>query len=80
MPESWTVRHFSLGNPKGPDQGDVPALLRRVAQDIEARGDIRIQDITFGNDEVTEDGVWPHVTVYFHYADDAEPRALRAVE
>ena len=68
-PESWTIRHFSQGNPKGPGQGDVPALLRRVADNIERRGAVEVQDITFGT-EITEDGPWHHLTVYFHDADE----------
>lgn len=69
MPESWSVRHFSQANPKGAGQGDVPALLRRVADSIEAFGDVEVQDVTFGT-EITEDGPWHHLTVYFHLAED----------
>jgi len=35
MTKSWMIRHFSQANQKGPGQGDVPALLRRVADSIE---------------------------------------------
>lgn len=69
-PESWTVRHFSQSNAKGPGQGDVPALLRRVAETIEQLGAIAVQDITFGT-EITADGQWHHMTVYFHDDDGA---------
>ncbi len=79
MPESSTIRNFSQANPRGPGQDDVPALLRRVAQSIEELGDVRVQDVTFGT-EVTEDGPWHDLTVYFHFRDDAEPRQLRSVE
>ena len=79
MPESWTVRHFSQSNPKGDGQGNVPALLRLVADSIEELGNVTVQDVTFG-DEITEDGSWPHLTVYFHFRDDREPRRLRTVE
>lgn len=80
MPDSWTIRHFSQANPKEPGaQGDVPALLRRVAETIEGLGDVTVQDITFGT-EVTEDGPWHHLTVYFDFSDDSEPRHLRSVE
>lgn len=60
---SWTVRHFSQANPKGPGQEDVPALLRRVANTIEGLGPVEVQDITFCS-EPTPDG--PRMTVYFH--------------
>jgi hypothetical protein len=66
---SWTARYFSQANPKGPDQGDVPALLRRVADSIEELGPVDVQDVVFGT-EVTEDGPWHSLTVYFHPADD----------
>lgn len=65
----WTINHFSQSNPAGPGQGDVAALLRRVAQSIEDLGDVSIQDVTFtsvvadGEDDLT-------VTVYFY----PEPR------
>ena len=66
--ESWAVRHFSQANPRGPGQDDVPALLRRVADSIERLGPVEVQDVTFGT-EVTEDGPWYSLTVYFHEQD-----------
>jgi hypothetical protein len=66
VPGSWTVRHFSQGNPKGEGQADVPALLRRVASTIESLGAIEVHDITFST-EITEDGSWHHLTVYFDF-------------
>lgn len=66
---TWTINHFSQSNPTGEGQGDVAALLRRVAQTIDDLGDVSIEDITFassvtaGEDDLT-------VTVYFH----PEPR------
>ena len=63
--ERWTVNHFSQSNPSGPGQGNVPALLRRVADTIESLGPAEIQDITFdvrvtaGEDDLT-------MTVYWH--------------
>jgi hypothetical protein len=68
-PKTWTVLHFSQSNPSGTGQGDVAALLRRVADTIDSFGDIQVQDITFhsevddGEDDLT-------MTVYYH----AEPR------
>lgn len=67
--ESWLIRHFSQGNPEGPDQGNVPALLRRIADSIEALGPIEVQDITFAT-EVTADDPWHSMTVYFYDPDD----------
>lgn len=64
MTESWTVRHFSQAM-----QGDVPGLLRLVAQSIEDLGNVTIQDITFGT-EITADEPWYDLTVYFHDDDD----------
>ncbi len=65
----WTINHFSQSNPVGPDQGDVAALLRRVADTVAALGDVTVQDITFAS-EVTggEDDLT--MTVYYH----PEPR------
>ncbi len=68
-PSTWTVLHFSQSNPDGSGQGDVAALLRRVADTIDRLGDIQVEDVTFqsrvtdGEDDLT-------VTVYYHQ----EPR------
>ncbi len=62
--ESWPSRHFSLGNPAGPGQGDVPALLRRVADSIAERGPVQVQDLLL-HMEFNEHGYWPSITVYF---------------
>ncbi|HEY8478339.1 MAG TPA: hypothetical protein VIL71_00795 [Spirillospora sp.] len=69
MSESWSVRHFSQANPAGPGQGDVPALLRRVADSIEELGSVEVMDLVL-HQEVNEHGPWASVTVYFHPADD----------
>ncbi|MBG0820116.1 hypothetical protein HS048_05110 [Planomonospora sp. ID91781] len=63
---TWTMRHFSQANPKGPEQGDVPALLRSIADAIEELGDVEIYDLILHN-EITEDGHLPSITVYFDY-------------
>jgi hypothetical protein len=61
----WTILHFSLSNPTGPDQGNVAKLLRRAADEVEALGDVQIGDMTFssqptaGEDDLT-------LTFYFH--------------
>ena len=64
-PKSWAIRHFSQANPEGKGQADVPVLLRRVADSIEAFGHIEVQDITFQT-EITGGGPWHSLTVYFH--------------
>ncbi|MGI5171776.1 hypothetical protein ACQEU3_46265 [Spirillospora sp. CA-253888] len=72
MADSWSVRHFSQANPKGPGQGDVPALLRRVADSIEELGRVEVQDLLL-HQEITAEGPWTNLTVYFHPADPADP-------
>jgi hypothetical protein len=67
--ESWLVRHFSQSNPEGPEQGDIPRLLRRVADSIEALGAVEVQDVTFET-EHTANGPWHSMTVYFHSSDE----------
>lgn len=62
---SWTVEHFSQANPAGDGQGDLPVLLRRVADSIEALGAIEVQDLVM-HSEITENGGWPSLTIYFH--------------
>lgn len=63
---TWAVRHFSQANPVRSRQGDVPALLRRVADSIEELGRIEVQDLVL-HQEITEDGPSFSVTVYFHH-------------
>jgi hypothetical protein len=67
--ESSTIAHFSQSNSKGPEQGDVPALLRRVAASIEELGTAEVQDITFHSEDEDGGESWPYMTVYFHAAD-----------
>jgi hypothetical protein len=68
LPEriTHTMRHFSQANPAGQGQGDVPALLRRVADSIDGLGDVEVYDLIMHN-EITADGDWPSFTVYFDY-------------
>jgi hypothetical protein len=61
---SWSAQHFSQANPAGPDQNDVPALLRRVADTIANLGEVEILDLVM-HIEVTEDGNWPSITAYY---------------
>lgn len=68
MTDDWTCRHFAQANPKGEGQDDAPGLLRRVADSIEALGPVSIQDIVF-HTEVTSEGSWHSMTVYFHDGD-----------
>ena len=63
-PSSWSAQHFSQANPAGQCQNDIPALLRRVADSIAALGDVEILDLVM-HEEVTEDGNWPSITVYY---------------
>jgi hypothetical protein len=63
---SWTARHFSLAHPRGPQQADVPAFLRRLADTLTTYGEVEVQDIVF-HMEIGEDGIaGPTATVYFH--------------
>ncbi|MFZ7089355.1 hypothetical protein [Curtobacterium sp. RRHDQ10] len=65
----WTINHFSQSNPAGDGQGDVAALLRRVAETIDNLGDVSIEDVTFTS-SVTEGEDDLAMTVYYH----PEPR------
>jgi hypothetical protein len=62
---SWTAEYFSLANPLGHRQGDVPLLLRRAANAIGKLGTVEVQDFVLHTD-VNEFGSWPSITVYFH--------------
>lgn len=72
MTDEWTVQHFSLSNPSGATETDLPLLLRRLADAIEAKGiqPMEILDITVSS-EMTENGPWWSATVY--WSPDAAP-------
>lgn len=78
--DSWDVRHFSQSNPAGEGQGDVPALLRRVAASVEQLRAAEIQDIVFHADSDDEGDPWPSMTVYFHEADATQPSRCSSAE
>ena len=63
--ERWTILHFSQSNPSGEGQGDVASLLRRVADSIDALGDIDVADITF-HTEVTKSEDDLTISVYYN--------------
>jgi hypothetical protein len=64
MADLFDCQHFSLSNPSGSLRDDVPALLRRVADTIEAIGDVHVLDITYSVD-IDVAGYCPWVSVYF---------------
>ncbi|MGQ0434377.1 MAG: hypothetical protein ACT452_18480 [Microthrixaceae bacterium] len=70
MTDEWSVRHFSLSNPSGATETDLPLLLRRLADEIEARGiqPMEMLDITVSS-EMTENGPWWSATVYWSPGD-----------
>jgi hypothetical protein len=63
----WTIRHFSQSNPSGSGSGDVPALLRRVADTLDSLGDVQVEDLTFKSN-VTADEDDLIITVYYEAA------------
>ena len=65
MEGKWTIFNFSQSNPKGSGQGDVAALLRRVAESIDELGNVQVQDVAFGS-EVTDGEDDLTMTVYYH--------------
>jgi hypothetical protein len=68
--EHWLAAHFSIANPKGRRQGDLPRLLRSVAQEVEALGNVEVFDLVL-HSETTSRGPWYSVTVYYERPDDA---------
>lgn len=59
------VNQFSQANPRGPNQADMAALLRRVASTLDHLGPVEVEDITMAT-EANEDGRRPRLTVFFH--------------
>jgi hypothetical protein len=67
-PEYWTIHHFSLANPQGQGQEDIPMLLGALARHIQELGSVQVHDITFTLDS-NEYGYSPSFTVYFQFED-----------
>jgi len=65
MDDKWTIFHFSQSNPAGFGQGDVVALLRRVADSIDDLGAVQVQDVAFHSDVTGEEDDLT-ITVYYH--------------
>ena len=65
------MHHFAQANPKEQGQGDVPALLRRVADTLDGIAGAQVFDLVLHN-EITEDGDWYNVTVYYSMPEDPE--------
>ena len=63
--DRWTIFHFSQSNPGGEGQGDVAALLRRVADSIDSLGDVLVEDITFVSEPTAGERDLT-ITVYYH--------------
>lgn len=67
-----TIKFFSIANPVGPGQEDVPKLIRSLATTLELKaeqlGPLYIQDITYDLDG-NGYGFWPSLTVYFDLED-----------
>jgi hypothetical protein len=58
------VQYVTHNNPSGPEQSNVPALLRKVADHLERSEPIDVLDLTF-HAAVTTQGLWPSLTVYY---------------
>ena len=62
----YSMFHFSMSNPEGPGQGNVPNLLRRVAQEIERLGDVEVFGVTFKSQPTAEED---DLTMTVYYGD-----------
>ena len=76
MKMKWTAEHFSQANPAGPGQDDIPALLRRVAESVEAIGPVKVHDLIL-HTEVTDSGPWSSLTVYFQRLSGTRAKKLK---
>lgn len=58
---------FYLNQPYGPDQDDIPTLLRRVADHIErvVGSDEEVDHVFLHRGDVNEHGEWPVAVVYY---------------
>ena len=63
MEQDYYCRHFSLALPEGSGQDNVPRLLHKLAEAIEAQA-LDVIDIVFHN-EIEDGKDRPYVTVYY---------------
>jgi hypothetical protein len=69
VPEEPALHQFSVSTARGPSQDDVVTLLYRVADALEALGEVGVVDITYQVDE-TDDGWVPSMTVFYEIDDE----------
>lgn len=74
LPAEATIRRLVQANPKGPGQGDLPALLRRVAATLAGLGPVDVTGLSLES-QPTEDGPWYSVSVYFRPGGPTSPPA-----
>jgi hypothetical protein len=67
--DNWTIAQFAQSNPVGPGQGDVAALLRRVAETLDRLGEIIVLDITFHREPMPDEDRLL-MAVYYDRPDD----------
>jgi hypothetical protein len=70
LQQRWSCYHFSQSNPVGDEQGNVAALLRRVADTVDGLGDATVMDITFTS-QPTPAGDDVSMTVYYSRSSDS---------
>ena len=76
----YTIFQFQQSNPLGPGQGNVPALLRRVADAIEQLGDIEVYDLILHPRITRPDGDdWPSIVVYYDYKSTTNHRPVERI-
>jgi hypothetical protein len=68
--DEWSCYHFSQSNPLGHGQGDPAALLRRVADSIDALGPVWVQDIVYHAMQTTGE---EDLTLTVYYAREPRP-------
>lgn len=65
----YSVLHFGIANPLGSgDEGNVPALLRRAATALEAKGAVRVLDVNLHHGFTEDADDWYSLTIYFAQA------------
>ena len=66
------IYHFGQANPKGSGQeGDVPALLRRVADTLEGMPGAEVLDLVL-HDDIAGGESWYSLVVYYSMPDEPE--------
>lgn len=65
QPTSWTIEHFSQANPTAQGKATSRPCCAVSPPTLEQLSAVEVADLVL-HTEITDQGAWPSLTVYFH--------------